>query len=96
MGDMADYYREQQFDFDIANQEYDEYYNNVHYKDILSEYLKNKLYWFSKDNQQILIKDMTDSHILNSIKWIDKHHSDRTVMQELKDILIMEKIKRNI
>lgn len=96
MGEMADYYADLAMQEDWDNKYYDEYYNDVHYDDILKEYLKGKLHWVTKDGQQILIKDMTDSHLLNSIKWIDKNHSDRTVMQELKDIFIMEKEKRKI
>jgi len=96
MGEMADYYADLAMSDMFDDEHYDEFYNDVHYKDILNQYLKGKLHWVTKDNRQILIKDMTNSHLLNSIKWIDKNHSSRTVMQELKDILIIEKEKRRI
>lgn len=96
MGEMADYYADLAMSEDWQNEHYDEYYNDVYYKNILNQYLKGKLHWVTKDSQQILIKDMTDSHLLNSIKWIDKNHKNRTVMKELKDILNMEKEKRKI
>lgn len=96
MGEMADYYADLATSEDWQDEHYDEYYNDVYYEDILNQYLKGKLHWVTKDNQQILIKDMTDSHLLNSIKWIDKNHLNRTVMKELKDILNMEKEKRKL
>jgi len=95
MGDIADYYADLAMQVEFELQQIDEYYNNIHFNDLLKEYVKGKLHWVTKDGQQILIKNMTDSHLLNSIKWLNKI-KQYTWVSEMKDILIMEKEKRKL
>lgn len=85
------YYKE------LAHWEYDDtYYNDIHYSDFLKKYLQGKLKWCKKDGTKIPIQKMDDSHLLNSIKWIDNHHSKSTCMLELKEILLIEKYNRKL
>jgi hypothetical protein len=43
----------------------------------------------------VFIQDMTDSHLQNSIHWIDKMGRNQTTsILEMKDILLIEKNKR--
>lgn len=93
MGDIADYYADLAMQAEFEIQQIDEYYNNIHFNDLLKEYLKGKLHWVTKDNEQILIKNMTNSHLLNSIKYLNKI-KQHTWVSEMKDILNIEKEKR--
>jgi hypothetical protein len=96
MGDFADDLMHRSIDAAIQWEYYDTHYNDIHYKLLLKEYLKGLLLWGKKDGNHILIQNMADDHLLNSIHWIDKNHLDRTCMVEMKDILLIEKHKRNL
>jgi uncharacterized protein YlbG (UPF0298 family) len=72
----------------------DTHYGDIHYKSLLMNYLKGDLLWCKKDGSHILIQDMEDSHLINSISWIEKNNLDRTCMVEMREILLIEKQKR--
>ncbi len=58
MGDMADYYRDQQF-----NEEFEYNYHK----------LPNEEYiWLTSDGVEYKVKDMTDSHIQNTLRCLDE------------------------
>ncbi len=69
MGDMADYYRDLQIDDEIGS----DYFNGEHWSHIWREYQKKKLYWSTKDDNNILIQDMSESHIHNILKRLEAH-----------------------
>lgn len=96
MGDMADDLMFRGLVEDLKLEHYDLHYSGIHYKSLLKEYLKGTLFWGKKDGNHILIQNMSDSHLLNSINWIGKNHPNRTCMIELKDILLIEKQKRSL
>ena len=94
MGDFLDDLMMRGLEAELRWEHHDTHYNNIHYKSLLKEYLKGKLLWCKKDGNHILIQDIDDDHLLNSIHWIDKNHSDRTCMVEIKNILLIEKYNR--
>ena len=96
MGDFADDLMMRGLEAELRWEHHDTHYNNIHYKSLLKEYLKGKLLWCKKDGNNILIQNMTDSHLINSIKWINENHLERTCMNTMKDILLIEKYKRNL
>ena len=71
MGDMADYYA------DLATLYEDEIFRQ-HYIDnyLKSDYLliRSKLTWETKDGNDILVKEMKQSHIENCIKMLSKNN----------------------
>jgi hypothetical protein len=96
MGEMAEYYEDMAIAQEMAWEYHDKHYNNIHYKSFLKFYMKGELFWCKKDGNHVLIQNMEDSHLLNSIRWIEKNHLGRTCMVELKDILLIEKHKRSL
>jgi len=96
MGEMADYYADLAIEAEYHWEYKDSHYGDIHYKNLLREYLKGMLYWRKKDKNNILIQDMEDSHLLNSIRWIEKQHIEVTCMNEMREILLMEKHKRKL
>ena len=96
MGDFADDLMMRGLEAELRWEHHDTHYNNIHYKSLLKEYLKGKLLWCKKDGNNILIQNMTDSHLINSIKWINENHLERTCMNTMEDILLIEKYKRNL
>jgi hypothetical protein len=94
MGEMADYYADLAIEAEYHWEYKDTHYGDIHYKNLLREYLKGMLYWRKKDGNHILIQDMEDSHLLNSISWIEKNNLDHTCMVEMREILLIEKQKR--
>lgn len=96
MGDFADDLMMRGLEEELKWEYHDTHYNGLHYKLLLMNYLKGELLWGKKDGNHILIQDMADDHLLNSIHWIDKNHSDRTCMIEMKNILLIEKYNRKL
>jgi hypothetical protein len=96
MGEMADYYADLAIEAEYQREYMDTHYGDIHYKNLLREYLKGMLYWRKKDKNNILIQDMEDSHLLNSIRWIENRDIEVTCMNEMREILLMEKHKRNL
>ena len=97
MGEMAEYYEDMAIAQEISWEYNDTHYNDIHYESLLKIYLKGELLWCKKDGKQILIQNMEDSHLLNSIRWIEKMGTRRpTCMHEMRDVLLIEKHKRNL
>jgi hypothetical protein len=96
MGDFADDLMMRGLEEELRWEYHDTHYNDIHYKNLLREYLKGMLYWRKKDKNNILIQDMEDSHLLNSIRWIENRDIEVTCMNEMREILLMEKHKRNL
>jgi hypothetical protein len=91
MGEMADYYADMAYAAEAEFEHRDEYYKGIHYKGLLVEYLKGNLAW--KDT---IIQDMDDSYLINAINWIDKKSSKSTILNEFKNMLLIEKYNRKI
>lgn len=95
MGDFADDLMMRGLDAELRWEHHNDHYNDIHYTCLLKEYLKGKLLWCKKDGDNVFIQDMTDSHLQNSIHWIDKMGRNQTTsILEMKDILLIEKNKR--
>jgi hypothetical protein len=95
MGDFADDLMMRGLDAELRWEHHNNHYNNIHHTCLLKEYLKGKLLWCKKDGNNVLIQDMTDLHLENSIYWIDKMEKyQTTAIIEMKDILLIEKNKR--
>ena len=95
MGDFADDLMMRGLDAELRWEHHNDHYNNIHYTCLLKEYLKGKLLWCRKDGNNVLIQDMDDLHLENSIHWIDKMEKYQTTsILEMKDILLIEKNKR--
>lgn len=95
MGDFADDLMFKGLDAELRWEHHNDHYNNIHYTCLLKEYLKGKLLWCRKDGNNVLIQDMDDLHLENSIHWIDKMEKYQTTsILEMKDILLIEKNKR--
>jgi hypothetical protein len=91
MGEMADYYA------DLAMQhEYDEdVFNGEYYETIWTDYQKGKLKWTTKDGREFLIKDMLDSHVVNTKNWLKRLPSTEAI-NEWIDVFNAEIEKRKI
>jgi hypothetical protein len=94
MGDMADYYRDMSREWEELHS--GDYYNGIHYKELLREYLKGKLMWVTKENEEILVGEMQNQHIINSRNYLIKKDSANQSLMEWIDIFNMEIKKRNI
>ena len=57
MGEMADYYLDQEIDNPYNSYFYPEQYE----------------YWMTKEGSQLDVSAMTEPHIQNCIKWLEKH-----------------------
>jgi fatty acid-binding protein DegV len=91
MGDMADYYRDNE-DCDIYN---DEVFNNEYYEHIWVNYQKGKLHWTTKDGKRLLISNMEDSHILNTINHLKSKTESNLAVDEWLDVFSAEIKNRN-
>ena len=97
MGDFADDLMMRGLEEELRWEYHDTHYNGIHYKSLLMNYLKGELLWCTKDGNHILIQDMEDSHLLNSIRWIEKMDMQRpTCMHEMRNILLIEKHNRKL
>jgi hypothetical protein len=95
MGDFSDDLMMRGLDAELRWEYHDTHYNDIHYKSLLKEYLKGNLLWCKKDGNNVLIQDMDNSHLLNSINWIDAlGNRCTTSMAEMQQILLIEKHKR--
>lgn len=95
MGDFSDDLMMRGLEAELKWEHHDTHYNNIHYKSLLKEYLNGNLLWCRKDGNNVLIQDMDDLHLENSIYWIDKMGRNQTTsILEMKDILLIEKNKR--
>ena len=91
---MADYHRDISMEWE--QQHGGEYYNGIHYKELLREYLKGKLKWLNKETEELLVEDMTNQHIINSKDYLVKKNTNNQSLLEWIDIFNMEIKKRNI
>jgi hypothetical protein len=79
MGDISDYYRDLDLEFNIAG-----------YKpSVINKTLKSSPIWITKSGQRIRVCDMEDSHLINSINMVNRsgkneHWFDKLAI-ELKD-----------
>jgi hypothetical protein len=95
MGDFADDLMMRGLDAELRWEHHNTHYNGIHYTALLREYFKGELFWCRKDGNNVLIQNMTDSHLQNSIYWIDKMGRNQTTsILEMKDILLIEQNKR--
>ena len=95
MGDFADDLMMRGLDAELRWEHHNNHYNDIHYTCLLKEYLKGKLLWCKKDGDNVFIQDMTDSHLQNSISWIEKLRPEcAESLLEMKTILLIEKNKR--
>lgn len=86
MGEMTEDFRN--WNWDIEDDE--EFFNDEHYFDIQKKYSNKKLYWRTKDDKDILVQDMTNSHLQNILKSIDKHKNVNLAVSEWIDVLEFE------
>lgn len=85
MGDMADYYMEQYEEiYD------DETFNDEYYRDIWTKYQKGKLFWTTKAGDSMLISNMEDSHLLNTIRHLEKKREGNLAIDEWLDVFSAE------
>lgn len=94
MGDMADYYRDISMEWEQNHSH--EYYNGIHYRELLGEYLKGKLIWINKEGEEILVSDMKDGHIISAKNYLIRKNTHNLALLEWIDIFNMEIKKRNI
>lgn len=76
MGEMADFYRDFEDEFDDG-----EYFEGESYE---------KMIWTTKEGKRILIKDMTDSHLQNTKRMLggNGHHNSiqyQRIVEELEN-----------
>ena len=93
MGEIADFYA------DLAMLYEDKDYYAEHFDDeILTLYLKKKLYWTTKDNQKILVQKMQDSHLTNTINYLTRKDKieNNTAIREWLDVFDLEFNKRKL
>jgi hypothetical protein len=97
MGDFADDLMFKGLEAELRWEHHNTHYNDIHYTCLLKKYLKGDLLWCKKDGDNVLIQNMTDSHLQNSIYWIDKMGRNQTTsILEMKDILLIEQNKRKL
>jgi hypothetical protein len=97
MGDFADDLMMRGLEAELRWEHHDTHYNDIHYKLLLKEYLKGTLLWCRKDGNNVLVREMSNSHLLNSINWIDKLGSNQTsALLEMKEVLLIEKNRREL
>lgn len=87
MGDMANWYLdnalEEQFNREIASD------------NLLDEYKKNKLVqWKTKDGRFISVKDMTVTHVTNTINMLKRAESEDPIVETWIMIFELELKKR--
>lgn len=88
---MADYYA------DLAINDFDnDFFNGYHEDEIWKNYQKEKLKWTTKDKQEIPIKKIEDSHLLNLIEFLKKKKSSNTALNEWIDVFNAEALKRKL
>jgi hypothetical protein len=95
MGDFADDLMFKELETELRWEHHNTHYNGIHYTALLREYFKGELLWCKKDGNNVLIQDMDNSHLHNSISWIEKLGSEcAESLLEMKTILLIEKNKR--
>ena len=92
MGEMADYYADLAMQYEAEYEYHLEHYNDVHYSELFKKYQYRKLNWVTKDGQKILIQDMSDTHITNSINFLKRKlpNNQTDWLEELINILELE------
>lgn len=96
MGDIADYYADlamqQEAEYEYHLEHYLEHYNDTHFSELFKKYQYRKLKWVTKDGQKILIQNMSDTHITNSINFLKRKLTNNPTdwLEELINILELE------
>lgn len=68
MGEMADYYRDFENEFDDS-----EHFEGESYE---------KMIWTTKEGERILISDMTDSHLQNTKRMLERNNHTNLVQYQ--------------
>jgi hypothetical protein len=79
MGNISDYYRDLDMEFNIAGYE----------SSVINKRLKSSPIWITKSGQRIRLCDMEDSHLINSINMVNRSGRNESwfniLATELKD-----------
>ena len=87
MGDMADDWERQ----------YGWYENDLEESEVMPEkYRKGTLTWLTKEGVEIKVSDMTDSHVLNTKRFLERTGTRTNVARVWVEILNIEIQKRGL
>ena len=91
---MADYYRDESLEWELSIGK--EYLDGLHCTEIWVLYQKNKLKWTTKEKEKILVKNMSDEHVVNTKNFLVNKKSDNTAVAEWIDVFNAEIEKRKL
>lgn len=92
MGDMADDLIFRGLERELEYEHYIKHYDDIHYSKLFKMYQYQKLFWNIKDNKRILIQNMENSHLENTINFLKRKLpiDDTYWLEELINILELE------